>query len=170
MKRIILLILICALLPLQMIAQSFTVGSNCIFTPYLFDGDYSLIMDYRDNNNANLTGDIIVKFRLNDGTDLVLHGIPATENYISNSSGSSLGSYSYSSGSTVSNKYVIFRITKEQIKRFEIGVDKVAINTIPTIYYREKWSGKKSFGKDLYNAFNELKDIFDMKVKPGEWE
>ena len=97
-------------------------------------------------------------------------GEQATSTFNSSSSGSSIGNYSFSSGATKETHYVIFPISKEQIEMLEKGVDKVAINTIPVIYYRDKWAGKKSFGKNLNKDFKELKDVFDTEHKPAEWE
>ena len=41
------------------------------------------------------------------------------------------------------------------------GVDKVAINTLPEVYKRSKWSGKEIFGQKLYDDFKNLANEFD---------
>ena len=170
MKNTLILILLCFLLPFHASGGSYTVGTKCEFTPYYFDGEYFLIMSYSDVDSCNLIGNVVLRFRMNDGTDLVFKGEQATSTFKSSSSGSSIGKYSFSSGSTKETHYVIFPISKEQIEMLEKGVDKVAINTIPVIYYRDKWAGKKSFGKNLNKDFKELKDVFDTEHKPAEWE
>ena len=39
--------------------------------------------------------------------------------------------------------------------------EKVAINTIPEVYKRSKWTDKEKFGIGLYNDFKALKNEFD---------
>ena len=46
-------------------------------------------------------------------------------------------------------------------KKLKNGIEKVAINTIPEVYKRSKWTGKEKFGIGLYNDFKALKKEFD---------
>jgi len=56
---------------------------------------------------------------------------------------------------------VALPISEGEIGKLLIGVDKVSINTIPVVYKRSKWAGKKSFGETLYEFFQNLKDDFE---------
>ena len=56
------------------------------------------------------------------------------------------------------NKQDLRDLCVEQLK---VGVDKVAINTIPEAYKRSKWAGKEKFGPTLYEDFKNLKNEFD---------
>ena len=47
------------------------------------------------------------------------------------------------------------------VEQLKVGVDKVAINTIPEAYKRSKWAGKEMFGPTLYEDFKNLKNEFD---------
>lgn len=66
-------------------------------------------------------------------------------------------------GSSTSNDkhYAIVEISREQIEKLKVGIDKVAINTIPKPYKRQKWSGKAKLGSELYQEFINMKDDFD---------
>ena len=70
----------------------------------------------------------------------------------------------FASGYTIDRSseihYAVFLVTQEQIESLKVGVDKVVINTIPEVYERSKWSGKKTFGSSLYHDFINIKDEF----------
>jgi hypothetical protein len=64
-------------------------------------------------------------------------------------------------GSPDSKHYAVFKITPEQIEQLKVGVDRVAINTLPNVFKKRKWSEKASFGIRLYNSFKGLTDDFE---------
>ena len=135
-----------------------SVGSNAEFCVYTFDGEYFLILSFKDNDENRLTDNTIVKFMLKDGSVLVLTGADGSTKTNSRMTHWGLG---ISSGSSSEKHYAILYISPEQIEKFKAGVDKVAINTIPEAYKRQKWSGKETFGSKLYDGFKNLKNEFD---------
>ena len=52
-------------------------------------------------------------------------------------------------------------LTKEDIEAFKKGVEKISINTLPIVYKRSRWAGKKDFGEVLNQIFNHLKGDFE---------
>ena len=130
------------------------LGSNAEFNAYTFDGQYYLILSFNDDGKNRLTNFTVVKFQLADGSILTLHGTNASSSIESGSTSFYNGfGFAYSIGGSDEKHYAILPITEEQIERLKIGIDKVAINTIPEVYKRSKWSGKKNFGQLLYNEF-----------------
>ena len=140
-----------------------SVGSNAEFIAYTFDGKYYLVLSFKDSEDHHLTSSTIVKFMLNDGTILRFDGTSEASSINSSSSsiitnwGHGIAS-GYTFDSSSQKHYVIFPITQEQIDSLQTGVDRVTINTIPKVYKRSKWAGKKNFGNNLYKDF---KCIFD---------
>ena len=65
------------------------------------------------------------------------------------------------SGGSSDKHFAILSITDEEIEKLKIGVEKVAINTIPECYKRNKWAGKETFGSNLYEEFKRMKNEFD---------
>ncbi len=136
----------------------FSVGSSADFYTYTFDGKYYLILSFKDDNTNKLAGNTIVKFLLTDGTVLRLEG--SQSNAKDESSYVHLDWYS-ASGKSSETHYAVLSISKEQIAMLQKGVEKVAINTLPEVYKRSKWSGKAKFGLSLYTSFASLKGDFD---------
>lgn len=134
-----------------------TAGSNVKFWYYTFDGNTYLIMQFTDHDNYSLPSRPIVKFKMKDESELRLDGL------VSNSETSSSA---YKIGYTIINSSstthcVALPITKGEIDKLLIGVDKISINTLPVVYKRSKWAGKKSFGEKLYEIFQSLKGDFE---------
>ena len=158
MRKILLLLL---LIPMCMCAQYenpyVTAGSNVKFWPYTYDGNTFLVMEYTNNSNSHLTGNPIVKFKMMDGSIMRFTGL--ISNSETNSSAFQVG-YSIIGASSTTHS-VAMPITKEEIEKFKVGVDIISINTLPVVYKRSKWSGRKTFGEDLYSLFQDLKDDFE---------
>jgi len=135
-----------------------SVGIKAEFCAYTFDGQYFLILSFKDVGDNRLSNNTIVKFKLNDGTVLRLEGYNgSTETSIS----SLYWGYGVSSSSSDEKHYAILTISPEQIEKLKIGVQKVSINTIPEVYKKFTWIGKAKFGQLLYDDFMNLRDEFD---------
>ena len=135
-----------------------SVGSSTDFNAYTFDGKYYLILSFKDDSKNRLTNYTVVKFQLKDGSILVLNGTNASSSVDSSSTSIYNGGFGYTTGNTDEKHYAILPITEEQIESLKKGVERVAINTIPEVYKRSKWTGKKNFGQNLYNDFKSLPD------------
>ena len=135
-----------------------SVGSYAKFYAYTFDNVYYLVLAFQDTGNNNLISNCIVKFKMNDGTVLTLIG---TDRSVQSSSSAVHFGFGYSVASSSDTHYAIFPISQDEIDKFQGGVNKVAINTIPVVYERSQWSGKKKFGQAIYNAFKVIKKEFD---------
>ena len=134
-----------------------TAGTNVKFWPYTYDEKMFLVMEFTNNGDCSLSGWPIVKFQMKDGSIMKLEGS------VSNSETSSAAyKIGYAIINTSSTSYcVAMPITKEEIEEFKKGVERISINTLPVVYKRSKWAGKKSFGEDLYNIFQKLKGDFE---------
>ena len=135
-----------------------SVGSYARFYAYTFDDVYYLVLAFQDTGKNNLIANCIVKFKMNDGSVLKLIGVDRSIQ--SSSSAVHLG-FGYSVASSSDTHFVVFPITQDEINQFQCGVSKVAINTIPVVYERSQWSGKKKFGQRIYEAFKVIKNEFD---------
>ncbi len=134
-----------------------TAGTNVKFWPYTYDEKMFLVMEFTNHGNCSLSGWPIVKFLMKDGSIMKLEG-PVSN---SETSGASY-KIGYAIINSSSTSYcVAMPITKEEVEEFKKGVEGVSINTLPIVYKRSKWAGKKSFGEDLYNIFQKLKDDFE---------
>ncbi len=153
MKKLILFIFMLFTTTAISAVNYYSVGSNADFYPYTFDGQYYLILSFRDDSTNKLVNSAVVKFLLNDGTILRLEGNQS--NVKDESSYVHIDWYT-ASGSSSETHYAVFKITKEQIAKLKVGVAKVAINTLPEVYKRSKWSGKEKFGPALFMAFSTL--------------
>lgn len=135
-----------------------SVGTNADFCVYTFDGDYFLVLSFKDDDKNRLSDQTVVKFQLKDGSIMRLTGYDGSKKtYVQ----SYFWGYGMASESTNENHYAVVYITPEQIEQLKIGIEKVAINTIPEVYKRSKWTGKEKFGIGLYNDFKALKNEFD---------
>lgn len=134
-----------------------TAGTNVKFWPYTYDEKTFLVMEFTNHLNCSLSGYPIVKFQMKDGSIMKFEGS------VSNSETSSAAyKIGYAIINTSSTSYcVAMPITKEEIEEFKKGVERICINTLPVVYKRSKWAGKKSFGEDLYKIFQNLKDDFE---------
>lgn len=135
-----------------------SVGSYAEFFAYTFDNVYYLILAFQDAGRNNLIANCIVKFKMNDGSVLKLTGVDRS---VQSSSSAIHWGFGYSTGSSTDTHYAVFPITQDEIEMFKVGVSKVAINTIPVVYERSQWSGKKKFGQRIYEAFKVIKNEFD---------
>ncbi len=138
-------------------ADYYSVGSNADFYTYTFDGQYYLILSFRDDSSNKLVKNTIVKFLLTDGTILRLEGSQSNAKH--ESSYVHVDWYTVS-GNTSETHYAVLNITKEQIEMLKKGVAKVAINTLPEVYKRSKWSGRDKFGMALYTSFANIGSEF----------
>ncbi len=154
MKKIIFLFLLLFSTISMSALSSYSVGSNADFYVYTFDGQYYLILSFKDDNENKLVNNTIVKFLLNDGTVMRLEG---TQSNAKNESSYVHIDWYTASGSSSETHFAVLKITKEQIESLKKGVSKVAINTLPKVYKRNKWSGKDKFGLSLYAAFAGLR-------------
>ena len=158
MRRILLLFLFVMSMISASAIEYRSVGSNAEFCVYTFDGEFYLILSFKDDDENHLSNYTVVKFMLNDGTVIRLEG---TDGSKSTSHSSVHWGFGISSGSSTDKHYAIVRITPEQIELLNKGVDKVAINTLPEAYKRSRWRGKEDFGSRLYKDFKELKNEFE---------
>lgn len=158
-KKIVTLLLLMILVSSAFAVEFRSVGSNADFNVYTFDGRKFLILSFKDDSDNRLTNYTIVKFMLSDGSIITLDGTNGSSSVDSSSTSFYNG---FGVGFTIGNSeeihYAILPITDEQIESLKKGVERVAINTIPKVYKRSKWSGKKNFGQNLYNDFQNLKD------------
>ncbi len=154
MKKIIFFFLLLFSSSSMSAADYYSVGSNADFYAYTFDGQYYLILSFRDDNVNKLVNNTIVKFLMNDGTVMRLEG---TQSNAKNESSFVHIDWYTASGSSSETHYAVLKISKEQIEHLKKGVSKVAINTLPVAYKRSKWSGKEKFGISLFAAFAGLK-------------
>ncbi len=158
MKKIIFLfLLLCSTNALQA-SNYFSVGSNALFYTYTFDGQYYLILSFKDDNTNKLANNTIVKFMLNDGTVLRFEG---NQSNAKDESSYVRLDWDTASSSSSETHFAVLSITKEQIEQLKKGVSKVAINTLPEVYKRSKWSGRDKFGLALYSSFAIMKGDFD---------
>ncbi len=136
-----------------------SVGSNAEFTAYLFDGQYYLILSFSEGSGFHMTDDAIVKIQLKDGKVIKLGSVKgsSSEKMSSNFYGFD---YDHVTTKTDKKRYAVLAITKEQIHMLNVGVNAIAINTIPEVYYRNSWSGKDKFGPGLCADFSLLQEDF----------
>ena len=158
MKRIILSVLLTLSIVMSYGIEYRSVGSNANFCVYTFDGNYFLILSFKDDDENRLSDLTIIKFMLKDGTIMRLEGFDGSRK---TSASSYYWGFGYASSSSNDRHFAIVTITPEQIEQLKVGVDKVAINTIPEAYKRSKWAGKEKFGPSLYEDFKNLKNEFD---------
>lgn len=158
MKKLVILFLLLISVTTSFATEPLSVGSNAKFYAYRFDNEYFLILSFKDDEENRLTDGSVIKFLLTDGRILKLEGVDASKSTKNKSVNWGLG---ISSGSSSDTHFAILSITKEQIEMLKTGIDKIAINTIPEVYQRNKWSGKADFGKTLYKNFSDIKDEFE---------
>lgn len=171
MKKIIMFLLMIFSVSSLYAVEYRSVGSNADFNAYTFDGKYYLILSFKDEGDNRLTNFTIVKIKLNDGRLLVLEGLNASNSIDNSSTSFYTGSgFGYSIGSSDEKHFAILPITEEQIESLNVGVERVAINTIPEVYKRSKWSGKKNFGQSLYNDFKNLVDELSDDIVHDAWK
>lgn len=155
MKRIFILFLFLMSMISASAVSYYSVGSNAEFCVYRFDGEYFLILSFKDDGDNRLTDKTIVKFKLKDGKVITLNGFDGSKKT------KQAQTWWGNNYKTEEEHYAFLLITQEEIEMLKEGVDKVAINTVPEVYSRSRWSGKESFGKNLYEAFKNHKDEFD---------
>ena len=156
MKKLLFFLLL--MIPTSVSANSYSVGSNAEFYVYNFDGEYFLILSFKDDDENRLTDNTVVKFKLKDGSILTFAGSDGSKKKKSHLTNWGFG---IMSGGSSDKHFAILSITDEEIEKLKIGVDKVAINTIPECYKRSKWAGKETFGSNLYEEFKRMKNEFD---------
>ena len=158
MKKLIIFVLLSALYATSTFAVKYrTVGLNAEFCVYTFDGQYYLIMTFKDTNENRLTENTIVKFKMNDGSIMRFEGNDGSKKKLS--TGVHWG-FGIMTGSSSDKHFAVFPITEEEIDQLNTGVDKVVINTVPEVYMRDDWQGKGKFGSSLNEDFKKLKNEF----------
>ena len=161
MKKLVLFFLLCLSVTASYAVDFRSIGSNADVCAYSFDGHYYLILSFKDDSSNRLTEQTIIKLKLNDGTVLRLEGYDGSRNTSSDSYFWNTGLTAFVTENSTERHYAIVEITPDEIEKLKVGVDKIAINTIPEVYKRQKWSGKAKFGSTLYDDFKKLKDDFD---------
>ena len=151
MKRLLLLLLIMTLSLSINAKDMLSIGGTEVFA-YRFDNNYYLLLKYQDDINRMVGGPIIIKFMMTDGSILRLEGFETNSIKVNNPQNNYIPIETY--------HYLMFKITFEQITMFKNGVERFALSTVPEVYEKHKWVGRKSFGQKLYNEFMELKDEF----------
>ncbi len=158
MKRFI-ISMMCLLSVSSLFAQSFrSVGSNAEFCVYTFDGKYYLILSFRDDHKNRLIDYTIVKFKMADGTVIKFEGNIGSKR---EENSAYHIDYDYVAGNTKETRYAILPVTLEQIEQLNNKIERVAINTIPEVYKRAKWSGKDAFAQSLYRDFKTIQSEFE---------
>ncbi len=158
MKKILFLFFLLLTTTTLSASRSYSVGSNAEFYVYTFDGQYYLVLSFKDDASNKLANNTVVKFQLNDGSVIRLEGVQS--NAKDESSYVHID-WNIASGNSSETHYAVLKITKQQIDMLQKGVSKVAINTLPEVYKRSKWSGRDKFGLALYAAFSGLLNEFD---------
>jgi len=164
MRKIILSFILLLSMSLTYAAEFRSIGLNAKVCAYTFDGDYYLILSFKDYNDYKFLGRPVIKFLLNDGTIIKLDGYDEAVKITS----TAIDWGGISTGSSKENHFAVLPISKEQIEQFKKGVDKIAINTIPKVYKSKKWSIKKNFGMLLYQDFMDLPDDFSIENAEDE--
>lgn len=164
MRKIILSFILLLSMSLTYAAVFRSIGFNAKVCAYTFDGDYYLILSFKDYNDYKFLGRPVIKFLLNDGTIIKLDGYDEAVKITS----TAIDWGGISTGSSKENHFAVLPISKEQIEQFKKGVDKIAINTIPKVYKSKKWSIKKNFGMLLYQDFMDLPDDFSIENAEDE--
>jgi hypothetical protein len=158
MKKLVLLLAFIFSMTIASAVEYRSVGSNAEFCVYTFDGENFLILSFKDDDDNRLSNYTIVKFKLLDGTVIRLEGSDGSTKVSTSAVNCGLGIVT---GSSSEKHFAVVRITQEEIEMLAKGVDKVAINTLPEVYKRSKWSGKEIFGQKLYDDFKNLANEFD---------
>lgn len=158
MKRIILSFVLFLSMLMTYAADFRSIGQNAKVCAYTFDGNYYLILSFKDYYDHELLGQPVIKFLMNDGTIIKLKGYDEAVKITS----TSFYWGGISTSSSKENHFAVLPISKEQIEQFQKGVDKIVINTIPIVYKSKRWTNKKKFGMELYKDFIELPDDFTM--------
>ena len=164
MRKIILSFILLLSMSLTYAAEFLSIGFNAKVCAYTFDGNYYLILSFKDYNDYKFLGRPVIKFLLNDGTIIKLDGYDEAVKITS----TAIDWGGISTGSSKENHFAVLPISKEQIEQFKKGVDKIAINTIPKVYKSKKWSIKKNFGMLLYQDFMDLPDDFSIENTEDE--
>ena len=132
------------------------VGSNADFCAYQFDDENYIILSFKDDDENRLTNTPVLKLLLNDGTIIKLSG---TDNSKKTRQSMTNWGFGIMSGSSSEKHYAMFYITPEEIAKLQVGVKKIAINTIPEVYKRSMKNDK--LGKPLYDDFQKKKGDFE---------
>ena len=132
------------------------LGSLAKFAVYTFDDVKYLLLVYEDNKDYQLSPYTIIKFKLNNGEVLKMENVQVGERQKSkaiNWRGIT---------SIVSDKihYALFEITPEVLNMLEIGIKRMAINTIPEVYI---------YGGDEAEVFGSLIKK-DLEMLKGEMD
>lgn len=156
MRRFLLMVFV--LCSLNVFAFHFgrSVGKKVEFCAYRFEDQYFLILQFEDDDNCRLTQSAIVKFKLKDGSVIRLSGFDSSQK-TEHGYGMGIGTLN---GSSTDTHFAVLPISKEDVERLKIGVNKIAINSIPEVYMRDSWANKSKFGQQLYEDFQKLKDEF----------
>lgn len=159
LRNLFLTILLCFSFSLSFAQHSHNVGNNMDVYPYFFDGDYYLILSYKDSNARRLIPQSVVKFQMKDGSEMKLTGFDGSTKISSHSFYWGMG---ITTAASTERHFAIFPITLEQIEQFKKGVERVAVSTIPLVYKKKisKVFGNE-FGQSLYKDYMNLKGDFN---------
>ena len=154
-------ILFLCLLLCSMSASAFhfgrSAGRKAEFVAYRFENEYFLILQFEDDDGDCLLMDnAIVKIKLQDGSEMRLTGFDSsqkTENYID-------WRWHFTSTDNKTH-FAVLPISNADVERLKIGIDMIAINTIPEVYKWKNQNRKSKIGQELYEDFKKLKDDFE---------
>lgn len=154
MKKVLLTLVLALACYTNILAESFSIGSNADLYTYRFDNEYFLVVSFKDDSDNRLMEGSVLKILLKDGGIIRLDGTEGSKRTKTRQQNWVLG---ITTGKTTDTHYAIFYISNEDVNSLKNGVEKIAINTIPERYVYD--CGKK-FGQNLYDSFMKIKDEF----------
>lgn len=135
--------------------EYYNVGGDAKVCSYQFDGEYYIVLSFKDDDDCRLIDGPVLKIKLEDGEVLTLQGSDDSKKTKTHATNWGFGIIS---GGTSDTHYALFYITRDQIEKLKKGISKIAINTIPEVYKKEFKSDK--VGKALYDDFTNMKNEF----------
>ena len=130
-----------------------SAGRNAEFIAYRFENAYFLILEFEDDDgNCRLMDNAIVRIKLQDGSEMRLTGLDSSQKT------ETTGNFSRTTNDT---HYAVLPISNADVERLSIGIDRIAINTIPEVYKWKNQGRKSKIGQELHDDFKKLKDDFE---------
>lgn len=150
MRKILLFLLIELMsFPLVNASDFYSIGNDAKVCAYRFDGKSYILLSFKDDeDDMRLVNNPIMKFKISDGTIIRLSGEEGSKE--SKQSGYMWG-FGVMTGKTNDTHYALFYISSEEIEKLKMGIEKIAINTIPDVYIKTFKNDK--IGTSLYNDF-----------------
>lgn len=132
------------------------LGRFAKFAVYTFDGVKYLLLVFEDDKDYQLTPNTIIKFKLNNGEIIKIQNFQAGERQKSRA----INWMGIASIASENVHYTMFEVTPEVQKMLDIGIKRIAINTIPEVYI---YGGNETenFGTLLNKDFEKLKGEMD---------